>query len=270
MAEVLASYGDIFINDAFGSCNREVASITDLSRIMGHCAAGYLMEREIYYFSKLLNNPPRPLVAIVGGGKQSDKIGLLANMLDRIDKLIIGGGVASAFLKAKGFSTGRSSCAEDVVLQAEQVLKTAKKRKVDVYLPLDHVCHSAVEFTERPLITTGPDVPEGYYGLDIGPKTVQLFSRVISECKAAVWNGPVGAFEYKCFSKGTFAIAEAMSTATQKNGLLSIIGGGDSANAVEMSGEAPLMSHVSTGGIASLELLEGKILPGIAALDDKE
>ncbi|EPY28783.1 phosphoglycerate kinase [Strigomonas culicis] len=270
MATVLASYGHVYINDAFGSSSKEAASVTEIAKLMGHGAAGYLMEREISYFSKLLNSPPRPLVAIIGGAKLRDKIHVLENLLNRIDKLIIGGGMSFPFLKATGHSIGNTSCDEELVGIALEILKTAAGRKVEVYLPIDHVCNRFKDSPEKPVVTAGPDVPDGFVALDIGPKSIQLFSSSIALCKSAVWNGPVGVFEIPAYSKGTFGIAKAMADSTQRRGLLSIIGGGDSASAAELSGEAPRMSHVSTGGMASLELLEGKTLPGIAALDDKE
>ncbi|KAH9601206.1 Phosphoglycerate kinase [Trypanosoma melophagium] len=270
MARVLASYGDVYVSDAFGTAHRESATMTGIPKVLGHGAAGYLMEKEIEYFAKVLGNPARPLVAIVGGAKVSDKIQLLDNMLQRIDYLIIGGAMAYTFLKAQGHKIGISMCEEDKLDLARSLLKKAEDRKVEVLLPLDHVCNTEFKAVDAPLVTEGVDIPDGYMALDIGPKTIAKYVETIAKCKSAIWNGPMGVFEMAPYSKGTFAIAKAMGDGTQNHGLMSIIGGGDSASAAELSGEAPRMSHVSTGGGASLELLEGKTLPGVAALDDKE
>nr|P41762.1 RecName: Full=Phosphoglycerate kinase, glycosomal [Trypanosoma congolense]AAC37221.1 phosphoglycerate kinase [Trypanosoma congolense]CCC89266.1 putative phosphoglycerate kinase [Trypanosoma congolense IL3000] len=270
MAKVLASYGDIFVSDAFGTAHRDSATMTGIPKVLGHGAAGYLMEKEISYFSKVLGNPPRPLVAIVGGSKVSDKIQLLDNMLQRIDYLLIGGAMAYTFLKAQGHRIGTSMCEEDRLDLARSLLKKAEDRKVQVLLPVDHVCHTEFKAVDTPVVTADADIPDGHMALDIGPKTIANYVETIGKCKSAIWNGPMGVFEMTPYSKGTFAVAKAMGDCTQKNGLMSIIGGGDSASAAEQSGEATRMSHVSTGGGASLELLEGKTLPGVAILDDKE
>ncbi|KAF8277243.1 3-phosphoglycerate kinase, glycosomal [Trypanosoma cruzi] len=270
MARVLASYGDVYISDAFGTAHRESATMTGIPKVLGHGAAGYLMEKEISYFAKVLGSPARPLVAIVGGAKVSDKIQLLDNMLQRIDHLIIGGAMAYTFLKAQGHKIGSSMCEEDKLDLARSLLKKAEDRKVTVLLPVDHVCHTEFKAVEAPLVTEGVDIPDGYMALDIGPRTIEKYVEVVAKCKSAIWNGPMGVFEMAPYSKGTFAIAKVMGDSTQNHGLMSIIGGGDSASAAELSGEAPRMSHVSTGGGASLELLEGKTLPGVAVLDDKE
>nr|CCC46366.1 putative phosphoglycerate kinase [Trypanosoma vivax Y486] len=270
MARVLASYGDLYISDAFGTAHRDSATMTGIPKVLGHGAAGYLMEKEISYFAKVLGNPPRPLVAIVGGSKVSDKIQLLDNMLQRIDYLLIGGAMAYTFLKAQGHNIGTSMREEDKLDLARSLLKKAEERNVQVLLPIDHVCHTEYKAVDTPLVTTDVNIPDGHMALDIGPKTIEKYVDVVAKCKSAIWNGPMGVFEMAPYSKGTFAIAKAMGDGTQQNGLMSIIGGGDSASAAELSGEAPRMSHVSTGGGASLELLEGKILPGVAVLDDKE
>ncbi|CCD12974.1 unnamed protein product [Trypanosoma congolense IL3000] len=269
MAKVLASYGDIFVSDAFGTAHRDSATMTGIPKVLGHGAAGYLMEKEISYFSKVLGNPPRPLVAIVGGSKVSDKIQLLDNMLQRIDYLLIGGAMAYTFLKAQGHRIGTSMCEEDRLDLARSLLKKAEDRKVQVLLPVDHVCHTEFKAVDTPVVTADADIPDGHMALDIGPKTIANYVETIGKCKSAIWNGPMGVFEMTPYSKGTFAVAKAMGDCTQKNGLMSIIGGGDSASAAEQSGEATRMSHVSTGGGASLELLEGKTLPGVAILDEK-
>ena len=282
MAEKLATYADYYVSDAFGTAHRDSATMTGIPKVLGHGCAGYLMDREINYFAKVLGNPPRPMVAIVGGAKVSDKILLLENMLQRIDKLIIGGAMAYTFLKARGFEIAKSFCEagqsftdsyggkQDIVKLASSLLEKAKARGVEVYLPQDHICHTECKPTTEAITTADANVPEGYMALDIGPKTIAQYCDVIKQSKTAIWNGPMGVFEMECYSKGTFAIAKAMGDGTEERGLLSIIGGGDSASAAEQSGHAVRMSHVSTGGGASLELLEGKVLPGIAVLDDKE
>ncbi|CAG9573081.1 phosphoglycerate kinase C, glycosomal [Leishmania major strain Friedlin] len=270
MAKVLASYADLYVSDAFGTAHRDSATMTGIPKVLGAGYAGYLMEKEINYFSRVLNNPPRPLVAIVGGAKVSDKIELLDNMLSRINYLVIGGAMAYTFQKAQGRKIGISMCEEDKLDLAKSLLKKAQERGVQVFLPVDHVCNKEFKAADSPLVTESVDVPDGYMALDIGPRTIHMYEEVIGRCKSAIWNGPMGVFEMPCYSKGTFAVAKAMGTGTQKNGLLSIIGGGDSASAAELSGEAKNMSHVSTGGGASLELLEGKTLPGVAILTDKD
>lgn len=282
IAEKLASYADYFVSDAFGTAHRDSATMTGVAKVLGHGAAGYLMDREINYFSKVLGNPPRPMVAIVGGAKVSDKIQLLENMLPRIDKLLIGGAMAYTFLKAQGFTIGKSFCEagqsftdqygekKDIVSLAGALLEKAKASNVQVFLPVDHICHTECKATDTPLTTTDANVPEGYMALDIGPMTLKRYAAEIEQCKTAIWNGPMGVFEIATYSAGTFGIAKCMADGTEKAGLLSIIGGGDSASAAETCGEASRMSHVSTGGGASLELLEGKLLPGITVLDDKQ
>jgi len=281
MAEKLATYADYFVSDAFGTAHRDSATMTNIAQVMGHGAAGYLMAREIAYFAKVLGEPARPMVAIVGGAKVSDKIMLLENLLLRIDKLVIGGAMAYTFLKAQGFNIGKSFCEAgqsytdkygakvDIVQLAASLLEKAKERKVEVYLPVDHVCHTECKATDTPLTTQDANVPADYMALDIGPKTIELYSKAVSASKTCIWNGPMGVFEIKPYHVGTFAIAKLMAEETKNNGMLTIIGGGDSASAAESSGHADAISHVSTGGGASLELLEGKLLPGIAALDDK-
>lgn len=280
MASKLASYGDYFVCDAFGTAHRDAASMTGIPEVLGHGTAGYLVRREIDAFARVLGQPPEPVVAIVGGAKVSDKIMLLENLLHKIDVLIIGGAMAYTFLKAQGFSIGKSFCeagqsftdrygaSVDIIELASKLLKGAEEKGIAVHLPDDHVCHTECKTTDEPLVTDDANVPDGYMALDIGPNTIEKYQKVISECKTAVWNGPMGVFELDTYSKGTFAIAKAMGDGTQQSDMLTIIGGGDSASAAEKSGDAKRMSHVSTGGGASLELLEGKMLPGLAALDD--
>lgn len=268
MAKVLASYGDVFVSDAFGTAHRDSATMTGIPKELGNGYAGFLMAKEIKYFNQVLTEPPRPLVAIVGGAKVSDKILLLENMLEKINYLIIGGAMAYTFQKAAGIAIGTSMCEEDKLDLARSLLKKAEAKKVEVLLPVDHVCNTEFKASDAPLVTDGIEIPDGYMALDIGPKTIKKYVTVVNKCHSCIWNGPMGVFEMPCYSKGTFAIAKAMADNTSKGQLLSIIGGGDSASAAELSGEAPRMSHISTGGGASLELLEGKVLPGVAILDN--
>lgn len=254
--------------------------MTGIPEVLGHGAAGFLMAEEISAFYKILQSPPKPLCAIVGGAKVSDKILLLENLMSKIDVLLIGGAMAYTFLKAQGYAIGKSFSQAgqsftdkygeqmDIVELATRLLKKAKDAGIEVMLPLDHVCHTECKKTDQPLTTDDPNVPDDYMALDIGPKTIDAYTKKIRTCKAALWNGPMGVFEIDTYSKGTFAIAEVMGDETEKSGMLSIIGGGDSASAAEKSGQAKRMSHVSTGGGASLELLEGKELPGIKVLDN--
>lgn len=239
------------------------------------------MASEISAFCRVLSTPPRPLCAIVGGAKVSDKILLLENLMEKIDVLIIGGAMAYTFLKAQGFDIGKSFSQAgqsfrdkysgeqlDIVELAKRLLDKAKAKNIEVCLPIDHLCHTECAQTDKPLVTQDANVPADYMALDIGPKTIEAYQSKIRKCKAAIWNGPMGVFELEAFSHGTFAVAQTMAEETQKNGMLTIIGGGDSASAADKSGFASKMSHVSTGGGASLELLEGKELPGISVLDN--
>ena len=281
MAAKFASYADYYVSDAFGTAHRDSASMTGVPKALGNGVCGYLMEKEIKYFAAVLGAPQTPVAAIVGGAKVSDKIQLLENMLPRINKLMIGGAMAYTFLKAIGKEIGSSRCEDfvenkktgekkDVQQLARDLLEAAKAKGVEVFLPIDHICNAEFKAVDSPLVTEGVDIPEGNMGLDIGPKTLALYASEIAKSKTAIWNGPMGVFEMECYSKGTFGVAKAMGDATAAGTLLSIIGGGDSASAAELCGEAPRMSHVSTGGGASLELLEGKNLPGIAVLEDKQ
>lgn len=262
-AKKLASLADIFVNDAFGTAHRAHSSTAGVAQFIP-AVAGFLIEKEIAVMGKALENPERPFVAILGGAKVSDKIGVINNLLDKVDKLIIGGGMTYTFLKAQGFEIGNSLCEEDKIDYAKEMLEKAKAKNVEIYLPVDHV--TAKEFkADAEAITVEGNIPDGYMGMDIGPKTIAKFSEVISGAKTVIWNGPMGVFEMPAFAVGTKSVAEAMS---KVNGT-TIIGGGDSAAAVEQLGFADKMTHISTGGGASLEFLEGLELPGIAALMDK-
>lgn len=262
-AKKLASLADIFVNDAFGTAHRAHSSTAGVAEFLP-AVAGFLIEKEIEFMGKALESPERPFVAILGGAKVSDKINVINNLIEKVDRLIIGGGMAYTFLKAQGFEIGKSLLEEDKIDYAKEMLNKAKEKGVKVYLPVDHVV--AKEFSnDAEAMTVDTEIPADFMGLDIGPKTVKLFEEAVLDTKTVIWNGPMGVFEMPKFAVGTKAVAEALS---KVNGT-TIIGGGDSAAAVEQLGYAEKMTHISTGGGASLEFLEGKVLPGIAALNDK-
>ena len=268
LAEKLASYGDVYCNDAFGTAHRAHASTAVITKYMnGPCVAGFLMEKEIAYLGSAVENPVRPFVAILGGAKVSDKLAVVRNLLSKVDTLIIGGGMAYTFLKAMGHNVGNSLCENDQLEYAADMIKKAKELGVDFLLPVDNVAADKFDAEANTQIV-GQDIPEGWMGLDIGPKTVELYSNAIKAAKTVVWNGPMGCFEMEKFNKGTFGVCAAVAE-VKANGGISIIGGGDSVAAVNKSGQAAKMSHISTGGGASLEYLEGKQLPGVVALNDK-
>ena len=267
LAKKLASYGDIFCNDAFGTAHRAHASTAVITKYIGTSVSGFLLEKEIEYLGNAVENPVRPFVAILGGAKVSDKLAVVNNLLTKVDTLIIGGGMAYTFLKAMGCEVGKSLCEEDQLQYAKDMIAKAKELGVNFLLPVDNV--AADNFSnEANIQIVGQNIPEGWMGLDIGPETVKLYSEAIKSAKTVVWNGPMGCFEMSNFNKGTFGVCEAVAE-VKANGGISIIGGGDSVSAVNKSGQAPKMSHISTGGGASLEFLEGKQLPGIVALNDK-
>eukprot|EP00756_Hemistasia_phaeocysticola_P032841 Hpha_TRINITY_DN16433_c2_g4::TRINITY_DN16433_c2_g4_i1::g.162969::m.162969/K00927/PGK, pgk; phosphoglycerate kinase len=277
MAQILASYGDYYVCDAFGTAHRDAASMTGVPELKKHGVAGTLMKKEIDYFCLALTNPQRPMAAIVGGSKVTDKIKVLDNLADQVNKLLIGGAMAYVFLKAKGIKVGKSFCEKgqsftdqygeekDPILEMAKALMTkCEKNGVELLLPVDHVTWTEFKATDKPNITDDANIPEDHMALDIGPKTAKKYAEVVSQCKTIVWNGPMGVFEIETYAQGTFAVAAALA---ESDGI-SIIGGGDSASAAEKSGYAKDISHISTGGGASLELLEGKTLPGMAALDN--
>lgn len=258
----LASYGDIYVNDAFGTAHRAHASTQGVTKYINTCVAGFLMEKEVKYFDDTLAAPARPFVAILGGAKVSDKIMVINNLMEKVDTIIIGGAMAYTLMKANGEDVGTSLVEADKLDVAKSVLAKGKEKGVKVLLPVDHACAKAFASDE-------PDgvfdtIPADMMGLDIGPKSVELFSDAIKSAKTVVWNGPMGVFEKPAFAIGTFAIAKAVAAAD----CVSIIGGGDSVSAVKKSGLANKMTHISTGGGASLECLEGKTLPGVAALNN--
>jgi phosphoglycerate kinase len=267
-AKELAQYCDIFVNDAFGTAHRAHASTEGVTRYMDPCVAGYLIEKELKYLGEAINNPRRPFVAILGGAKISGKIDVIKALFDKVDTLIIGGGMVYTFLKAQGLEIGTSLLEEDRIDMAGQLLGEAKERNISFYLPEDVVIADAFDNNANKKEVATNAIPAGWMGLDTGSKSIKTFISKIMEAKTIVWNGPVGAFEMDNFSVGTRKIAQALAEATAR-GATSVIGGGDSAAAVSDFGLDDKMSHISTGGGASLEFLEGKILPGIAALSEK-
>ena len=267
LAKKLASYGDIYCNDAFGTAHRAHASTAVITKYIGTSVAGFLMEKEIAFLGNAVEHPVRPFVAILGGAKVSDKLAVVSNLLTKVNTLIIGGGMAYTFLKAQGHNVGNSLCENDQLQYAKDMIAKAKELGVNFLLPVDNVAADKFDANADTRIV-GDDIPEGWMGLDIGPKTVELYSKAIKDAKTVVWNGPMGCFEMEKFSKGTFGVCAAVAE-VKANGGVSIIGGGDSVAAVNKSGLADKMSHISTGGGASLEFLEGKALPGVVALSDK-
>jgi phosphoglycerate kinase len=262
-AKKLASFADIFVNDAFGTCHRAHASTEGITKYLPS-VAGFLVSKEIEYFEKATKNPDKPYVAILGGAKVSDKIDVITNLTEKVDAILIGGAMAYTFLKSEGVNIGNSKLESDKIDLAKEILQSAKSKNIRIILPSDHVIADKIDASAQKE-TVDKEIPEGKIGLDIGPKTVREFEDVLKSAKTVVWNGPVGFFELKPFSKGTEEIARflAGSNAT------TIIGGGDTAAAVNELSLGKKMSHISTGGGASLEYLEGKTLPGIAALNDK-
>ncbi|MBM6828225.1 phosphoglycerate kinase [Anaerotignum lactatifermentans] len=261
----LASLADIYVDDAFGSSHRAHCSTVGVTEFVEESAVGYLMEKEIAFLGNAVNNPVRPFVAILGGSKVSDKINVINNLLEKVDTLIIGGGMAYTFAVAQGGQVGDSLLEEDKVPYAKEMIEKAKAKGVNFLLPVDTVITKEFKNdTEYKTVPTG-EIPEGWMGLDIGEKTREIFADAIKGAKTVVWNGPMGVFEMENFAKGTKAVAEAMAAIDATT----IIGGGDSAAAVNQLGFGDKMTHISTGGGASLEFLEGKELPGVAAVDDK-
>lgn len=260
----LASLADLYVNDAFGSAHRAHSSTTGVADYLPS-ACGYLIQKEIEFMGNALANPKRPLVAILGGAKVSDKIGVITNLLDKCDAIIIGGGMAYTFMKALGYEIGTSLLEADRVDDAKAMMETAKAKGVKFIIPVDNKVGREYDPNTEAMVISSDNIPEGWMGLDIGPKTQALFADAIKGSGTVIWNGPMGVSEWENFAAGTIAVAKAVA----ESGAISIIGGGDSAAAVQKLGFADKMSHISTGGGASLEFLEGKELPGIAALSDK-
>jgi len=264
----LAKLADFYVNDAFGTAHRAHASTVGMTKYMQKSAAGLLMEKELQYLGRALENPERPFVAILGGAKVSDKIGVIQNLLGKVDSLIIGGGMAYTFLKAQGESVGKSLLEEDKIQLAKDLLQQAKTHKLKFLLPTDHVIADRVEANAiTKIVGRGQSIPDNMMALDIGPETIEAFSEEIGRARTIIWNGPMGVFEIPAFSKGTFKIAHAVA---ENAGAVTIVGGGDSVAAVKAADVADKITHISTGGGASLEFLEGQKLPGVEALTDKK
>ena len=260
----LASLADIFVNDAFGTAHRAHCSTVGVTQYLDTAVCGYLIQKELKFLGEAVNSPVRPFVAILGGAKVSDKIAVINNLLDKVDTLIIGGGMAYTFLKAQGYEVGSSLVEADRIDYAKEMIEKAKAKGVNFLLPVDH--RIAAEFKDvEAVVTEDQNIPAGSMGLDIGPKTDVLYANAIKDAKTVIWNGPMGVFEFDNFNKGTIAVAKAMADADATT----VIGGGDSAAAVNILGFGDKMTHISTGGGASLEFLEGKVLPGIDALNNR-
>ena len=266
-AKELASLAEVYVNDAFGAAHRAHASTEGVTKFLNPCVAGYLMEKELKYLQGAIDQPKKPLAAIVGGSKVSSKIGVLESLIDKCDKIIVGGGMIFTFYKARGLSVGNSLVEEDKLELASALEKKAKDKGVEFLLPSDVVLADNFSPDANSKISKVDAISEGWMGLDIGSESVELFQNALKNCKTVIWNGPMGVFEFEKFANGTNAIANTLAELSAK-GCCTIIGGGDSVAAVEKAGLGKSMSHISTGGGASLELLEGKVLPGVSALDD--
>lgn len=264
-AAKLAALGDVYVNDAFGTAHRAHASTEGVARILKPAAAGFLMEKELLYLGQALAAPKRPFVAVLGGAKVSDKITVIENLLGKVDSLLIGGGMAYTFLKAQGITTGNSLVEADRIHLAAELLTKANAKGVKLLLPCDHILAAEFKADAVATVSAGAAIPDGMMALDIGPKSIAAYTSVLKDAATVVWNGPMGVFEFEAFAKGTMAIAQTLA----ESDALSIIGGGDSVAAVNQSGLESRMTHISTGGGASLEFLEGRELPGVSALTDK-
>ena len=266
-AKQLAANADLYVNDAFGTAHRAHASTAGVTEYLSPAVAGSLIEKELKFLQETVDNPQRPLAAIVGGSKVSSKIGVIETLLDKVDKIFIGGGMIFTFFKARGMDVGSSLVEEDKLDLAKKLEAKAKEKGVEFLLPTDVVIADKFAADANTQTVSVDSIPDGWMGLDIGPDSIKTFQAALEDCKSVIWNGPMGVFEMEAFAKGTNGIATTLAGLTGK-GCTTIIGGGDSVAAVEQAGLADKMSHISTGGGASLELLEGKTLPGIAALDD--
>lgn len=262
-ARELASLADVWVNDAFGTAHRAHASTAGMAKFVKEKAAGYLIQKEVEYLGKALGRPEKPFVAILGGAKVSDKIKVLENLLAKADAVCIGGAMAYTFLKAEGVAVGKSKVEEDKLDLARSILAKAKARGVDFLLPVDHVCASEAKETAQRVVVNDRAIPDGLIGLDIGPKTLDRYRQRVLSAKTVFWNGPMGLFEQKPWAEGTFGVARAMA----ESQAMTVVGGGDSAAAVEEAGLVGKMKHVSTGGGASLEFIEGRVLPGVQVLE---
>ena len=267
-ARALAKLGDVYVNDAFGTAHRAHASTEGVTKYFQQCAAGFLMEKELKYLINAVESPEKPFVVIIGGAKISGKIDVIENLLPKVDAFLIGGGMVFTFLKAQGYEIGNSILEQDKIDLAKEILDKASQQKVNFVLPVDVVIADKIEERATTRVVDIGQIPSGWIGVDIGPKTVDEFRRKIESAKTVIWNGPMGIFEISTFAKGTFDIAKALAEATKK-GAITIVGGGDSVAAVNKAGLEDQMTHISTGGGASLELLSGLKLPGVEALTDK-
>ena len=265
-ARLLANGCEIFVNDAFAVSHRAHASVEAITKLIPTIAAGFLMKNEMTFFDKAMSNPVRPLVAILGGAKVSGKLEVLETLVNKVDKIVIGGGMAFTFLKALGYSVGKSLVEDELLPTAKKIMDKAKKTGVTFYLPVDCIVANAFEPNATNFVATVQEIPEGWMALDIGPASATLFAETLRDAKTVIWNGPMGVFEMDAFSRGTFAVAEAVANCYATT----VIGGGDTDAAVNKAGVASKVSYISTGGGAFLELLEGKILPGVKALDVKK
>ncbi|WP_094556105.1 phosphoglycerate kinase [Synechococcus sp. 1G10] len=263
----LAALAEVYVNDAFGAAHRAHASTEGVTEFLHPNVAGHLMEKELQYLQGAIDEPKRPLAAIVGGSKVSSKIGVLESLIDKCDKVLIGGGMIFTFYKARGLAVGKSLVEEDKLELARELEAKAKAKGVQLLLPTDVVLADAFSPDANTLTTSVTEIPDGWMGLDIGPDSLKAFQAALADCKTVIWNGPMGVFEFDKFAAGTNGVAHTLADLSAQ-GCCTIIGGGDSVAAVEKVGVAEKMSHISTGGGASLELLEGKVLPGVAALDD--
>lgn len=261
----LASLADVFVNDAFGTAHRAHSSTVGVTDFVETSVCGYLIQKELKFLGEAVDSPERPFCAILGGAKVSDKIKVIENLLTKVDSLIIGGGMAYTFLKAQGYTIGKSLVEEDKLDYALKMIEDAKAKGVELLLPVDHIVAAEFSNESEPVVTEGLDIPEGFMGLDIGPKTATKYAEVASKSKTIIWNGPMGVFEFSNFAAGTIAVAKALADSDATT----VIGGGDSAAAVNTLGFGDKMTHISTGGGASLEFLEGLALPGIEALNNK-
>jgi phosphoglycerate kinase len=264
-AAKLANGCEIFVNDAFAVSHRAHASVEAITKIVPVIAAGFLMKNEMTFFDKAMSNPVRPLVAILGGAKVSGKLEVLEKLVNKVDKIVIGGGMAFTFLKAMGYSVGKSLVEDELITTAKKIMDKARKRGVTFYLPVDCVVANAFDAKATNFVTPVQEIPEGWMALDIGPASATLFAETLRDAKTVIWNGPMGVFEMDAFARGTFSVAEAVGNCFATT----VIGGGDTDAAVNKAGVADKVSYISTGGGAFLELLEGKILPGVKALDVK-
>merc|ERR1712066_1215547 len=271
LAESMASLADLFVNDAFGTAHRAHSSTEGVTKFLKPNVSGFLLKKELDYLKGAVDAPKKPMAAIVGGAKVSTKIPVIESMGDKVDKLIIGGGMVFTFFKARGLSVGKSLVEEDMVELAKKLEAQAKEKGVEVILPKDAACGDAFPAGGEEVgykVVPADAIPDGWLGLDNGPEATKSIKAALADCKTIIWNGPMGVFESSQFASGTYDPAKCLAELTDENGAITIIGGGDSVSAVNKSGLSSKMSHISTGGGASLELLEGKVLPGVAALDE--